>query len=464
VFDATGAIETGWPRNIGKSPWSTPAVGDVDADDRFEIFLCSGSGSGTYRGVLFGFNHNGSDIIDGDSNPSTVGVFHVSENPSCRFMYNSPALADIDGDGKDEIIHLEKTSHTGPSRSTLKVFNGDGSMVPGFPYGAGVLKGTTSSPVVADLDNNGDLEIIAVTEDRVDVVNHDGSVFTGWPKFLTSLPGSGSGVRDFMSCPAVGDLNGDGLPEIVVGWLDGLVYAWTGAGGTLLSGFPTDVVASGAGFDQYMRSAVIGNLDGDEYPEIVISAGNTNIYAIKRNGTVMGGFPIPQPGIVYGSCAIWDIDQDGFVNLIVQSSSPTVTVYDFSNVPFVLDEHPWPMFRFNRQKNGRWRVPAVLDGGDVSEAPVPSVAALHAARPNPFVPRVSLPFDVPAGGATVKVGIYDVKGRRARVLADGSFPAGRFEINWDGRSATGQRLAAGTYFARVEIGGAPFTTKLIMLP
>lgn len=463
VFDATGAIETGWPREIGKQPWSTPAVGDVDDDERYEIFLSSGAGSGSFQGVLFGFNHNGSDIVDGDSNPSTTGVFYRSPNPNAKFMYNSPALADLDDDGKAEVIHLEKTSHTGPSQSTLWVFDGDGTPMPGFPYGAGSLKGTTSSPAVADINNDGDLEIIAVTEDRIDVVNHTGTSFAGWPKFMPSIPGSGGGIRDFMSSPAIGDLNNDGLPEIVVGWLDGEVYAWTGATGVALPGFPSDIVASGGAFDQYLRSPAIGNLDGDSAPEIVISAGNANIYAVKNNGAVMGGFPLALPGIVYGSCAIWDIDQDGFVNLVVQSNSPSLTVYDFVNVPFVLQEHPWPMFRFNRRKDGRWRPPAVLDGGP-PQATVPAAAALHAARPNPFIPRVNLPFDVPAGGAEVKVTVYDVRGRKARVLADGNFPAGQFEISWDGRSSTGQRLAAGTYFARVVIGGTPFVSKLIMLP
>jgi hypothetical protein len=264
-----------------------------------------------------------------------------------------------------------------------------------------------------------------------------------------------------MSSPAIGDLDGDTNLDIVLGWMNGEVYAWRGSGGTLLSGFPTDVSDAGIEFNDYMRSPLLGNIDADIDVEIVVSSGDAKIYAINDNGTLAAGFPVATPGVVFGSAALCDLDQDGKVNLVVQSDSPVVTVFDLSNVPYNAVEQPWPMFRHNRRKNGYFTPPSALDAGDPPATP--SAAALHAARPNPFAPRVSLPFDVPAGGGDVRVRVFDVKGRVARTLADGHFPAGRFEISWDGRTETGMRLAPGVYFARVEIGAQAFVQKVTMV-
>ncbi len=461
VIDATGAIESGWPQEIGKAPWSSPAIGDVDGDPYFEIFVGSGAGSGAYQGVLFGFNDHGSEVRDGDSNPATHGIFYKSASTEAKFMYSSPAIADLDDDGKDEIVFHEKTSHQGPSQSTIYAFEGDGSVMPGFPVGDSTTRATTSSPAIADIDGNGDLEIIAVTETQVFVLNHDGSVYPGWPKTLTALPSSGGGLRDFMSSPAVGDLDGDTNVEVVVGWLDGLVYAWTASTATLLPGFPADVSNTGTEFDDYLRSPIVGNIDADPELEVVISGGDARLHAVNHDGTVVGGFPISTGGIVFGSAAMWDLDQDGSVNLIVQTNAPELSVYDFTNVTFDHTQYPWPMFRNNRRKNGLYTPPNPLDtGGGPGRTPV--VAAVHAARPNPFTPRTTLPFDVPDGGAPVSVRVFDVKGREVRVLADGTFPSGQFQINWDGRTSTGQRLAPGVYFARVEIGSEAFVQKLTL--
>jgi hypothetical protein len=47
-----------------------------------------------------------------------------------------------------------------------------------------------------------------------------------------------------------------------------------------------------------------------------------------------------------------------------------------------------------------------------------------------------------------------------RELAHGRFPAGRFEISWDGRTAAGTAIAPGVYLARVEIADRTFVQKL----
>jgi hypothetical protein len=464
VLDETGAVEPGWPREIGRQPWSTAAVGDVDGDGDLEIFVSSGDGSEPYRGVLFGFHHDGTEIIDGDGSPSTHGVFHKAASPDARYMYGSPALADFDGDGDDEIVFLEKTSQYTPTRSTLYVFDGDGTVLPGWPYTAPDVPASTSSPAIADLDGDGDLEIVAVVENGVLVMHHDGTFVTGWPRSLPAIPDSPS-FRDFVSSPAIGDVDRDGRLDIALGWLNGNVHLWTGATAQTHGGFPADLSDDGSGFAQYMRSPIIGNIDGDPDLEIVLPCGDAKLYAVNSDGTAVAGFPISSEGVTHGSVALWDVDGDGSVNLIVQTDAPILHVYDFFDVAFRIDEHPWPMFRHDARKTGCLRTPITTGVGGPSGSPTGAIASVHPAYPNPSSSsRVTLAFEVPAGGDEVRVRVFDVGGRVVRQLARGRFPEGRYRIEWDGRTSDGTRLAAGVYLARVEIGGRVFVQKLTIVP
>jgi len=53
--------------------------------------------------------------------------------------------------------------------------------------------------------------------------------------------------------------------------------------------------------------------------------------------------------------------------------------------------------------------------------------------------------------------------RRVRVLADGTFAAGRNTIGFDGRDGSGAPLASGVYFVRLESGGRTARTRMVYL-
>jgi len=74
--------------------------------------------------------------------------------------------------------------------------------------------------------------------------------------------------------------------------------------------------------------------------------------------------------------------------------------------------------------------------------------ALSSPAPNPSRGVVRMALDLPEAGA-VDAAVYDLAGRRIASLASGSFAAGRHDLAWDGRDATGRAAAAGVYFARV---------------
>jgi hypothetical protein len=111
-----------------------------------------------------------------------------------------------------------------------------------------------SSPAAADIDADGDVELlIGGDDDRLWAWHHDGSLVAGWPQTTGA---------DLFSSPAVGDLDGDGDVEVAIGSDDANVYAWH-ADGTVLTGWPKKTNLSVKG------SPALANLDDDTQLEVV---------------------------------------------------------------------------------------------------------------------------------------------------------------------------------------------------
>jgi hypothetical protein len=90
-------------------------------------------------------------------------------------------------------------------------------------------------------------------------------------------------------------------------------------------------------------------------------------------------------------------------------------------------------------------------GAGVVDDVKPTVFALRQNAPNPFAGTTMLRFDLPRD-SQVRLDIFDVRGRLLKTLVDNSVPAGRYSIGWDGRDATGQKVASGVYYYRIQTG------------
>lgn len=75
--------------------------------------------------------------------------------------------------------------------------------------------------------------------------------------------------------------------------------------------------------------------------------------------------------------------------------------------------------------------------------------AQYPAYPNPFSANTTLEY-VLRDPENVRITIYDVLGRRVRVLENAEKRAGRHAAIWDARDDSGARVAAGRYFARLQ--------------
>jgi len=79
----------------------------------------------------------------------------------------------------------------------------------------------------------------------------------------------------------------------------------------------------------------------------------------------------------------------------------------------------------------------------------PAEFVLYANHPNPFNPVTTIAYDLP-GLSTVKLTIFNLQGQIVYTQEPGLQPAGRYCLQWNGCNETGQPVASGMYFYRLE--------------
>jgi hypothetical protein len=111
-----------------------------------------------------------------------------------------------------------------------------------------------------------------------------------------------------------------------------------------------------------------------------------------------------------------------------------------------------------------WNDVWALNWGAVTAVQSPSAFsnALRPCYPNPFNPRVTIPFDLRQDG-NLTLSVYDVSGRLVKTLVNEWTRAGSHIVSWDGRSELGAQISSGVYFCRLRTGGFTETRKIVMV-
>lgn len=93
---------------------------------------------------------------------------------------------------------------------------------------------------------------------------------------------------------------------------------------------------------------------------------------------------------------------------------------------------------------------------------VPRAVAFAAPQPNPFNPRVRLAWEQPRA-ARVRMEVFDLRGRRVRVLVDETSPGGRREVVWEGEDAQGRAVASGVYLVQLRVDGESHVQRVALI-
>jgi hypothetical protein len=315
VDGLTGANKPGWPIFVRETTWSSPVLFDLDGDGKKEIVIGVDSTIPS-GGILHVFRSTGTGT-------GTYGSTPVPELPGFpktydQVLYSAPAIGDIDGDGRPEIVFGTGTYWGNP-----------------LPCGGG------GSPRLR----------------RVYAVKCDGSAAAGWPVVVDG---------EVRTSPALADLNGDGILDVVVTDFDCVagtprdfnVYGFKGDDGTRL--FKTPVMNSG-GANYQALDPVVADIVGDSKPEILVPTGaeiavftNTGTQITPtRPGTGTWFFPTngAQMNAIALSLKVVPVASDP-VDVIAVSSTPypqetdsQISVWNPKLNP--LPAPPWGMFRQN---------------------------------------------------------------------------------------------------------------------
>ncbi|HXC50111.1 MAG TPA: FG-GAP-like repeat-containing protein [Candidatus Limnocylindrales bacterium] len=246
TLEHDSSLMPGFPIEVGVSGDSAPLLHDMDGDGAQEIIF------GAADGKLHILDGSGSELAGWpvETNPMQLASSASFAPLALGNDYHSSILAgvaigDVDNDGDDEVVAADMDG-------SVYVFRDDGTALPGFPvslnpvYSDPAIRneanrldyGVLAAPTLADLDGDGTLEILVAAMDRhLYVWNSNGTTHAGFPvlivdqdrmssvnatnhqvtwKLVSGQPVGSIGTK-LLSSPSVGDLDGDGHLEIVLG-------------------------------------------------------------------------------------------------------------------------------------------------------------------------------------------------------------------------------------------------------
>lgn len=394
VVEVDPLLERGFPAStlaladlfeVPSPPRGGVLVGNIDADPRLEIVH-----PGVNYGPLYAWHHDGSSVagwprwdagyageaslaeLDGDRTSLELASVHFIDGvwahdgsgvpmpgwPQFNAIPIPPAIVDLDGDGRDEIIAqparyadgslIDAVStfpqidlpENGPtwsaaaadldvdgevdivraSRATLFASNRRGA-VPGFPVTDPRTYGQTLNfPVIGDVDGDGRLNIILTTPlpntssapARIHVLDADGT----WLKTISSTAPAVNNKT------ALADMDADGIPEMILADAEYL-HVWNGQGQEL-PGWPARL--GPPGWSGGAGGAVVGDIGGDSAPEIVVIAGGfawgeARLLVFDHHGIAVEALARTLPSSNgFSTPAIADIDGDGRNEIIVATT------------------------------------------------------------------------------------------------------------------------------------------------
>ncbi|MHA1668162.1 MAG: FG-GAP-like repeat-containing protein [Candidatus Heimdallarchaeaceae archaeon] len=341
-----------WTFSTEEQILSSPCIVDLNNDGRLEVLI---SDVGHF---LYCLNDKGKELW-------RFPLFSLT---------SSPCVADIDNDGQLEIIVTE-IDHYNPEHSNVICLSSSGNVKWSLAVDYNIVRPVS----VADLDEDGTLEILFAMKNKLECLNHlgveewsyitagsvrmepsvvdldnDGSLevlFSSSDEYFYCLNSSGEEEWCFhsensTSSPVAGDLDNDNKLEVVfITFYGHKMFCLTYQG----------LEKWNITLDEYMTSPSLVDIDNDGQLEIIGGTKGGSLYIVNYNGSIKWTYT-SNDQIFYAPSCVVDLDGDGVFEVLIGATSnydsPSYFYcFSFPNLSSS-GGHPWYCYRGSNYRTG----------------------------------------------------------------------------------------------------------------
>jgi hypothetical protein len=463
---------------------------DIDGDNDKDLYWGDFFGYSIYfiknTGTAQNFQWNFIDTTSPEPDPYISGGF------------NMPGIYDINNDGRNDffigVLIGSKTidnfiyyRNNGPLNNPAFT-----KITENFIVSADV--GSYSYPTFGDIDNDGDKDLFVGCDNTVAFFRNTGT--SNQPAFELVTDSLPLAISNFNYSVAIGDLDGDGKKDLVLGFFITARLKFFKNTGTLNDPVFTLQPSQLDTMNLVQLSApCLADLDNDGDLDLLVGNSSGKLTYYRNNGNANSfNFQFVSNNYMNVSVgndaapSLGDLDGDGDLDLLVGSRLGTIHFY--RNIGTLTD----PNFIFvtnnyagiNAFQNS---VPAIVDINNDTDfdlfvgnvkgglyyyenwdvfgiqqigSEIPDSYKLKQNYPNPFNPVTKIRFSVPPKTAgkshKIELLVYDVLGRLSARLLDESLNPGIYEVDWDASN-----FPSGVYYYRLKAGDYSEVRKMVLL-
>jgi len=361
-------------------------------------------------------------------------------------------VVDVDGDGHLEIVASVRADSS-DTTGTVQLHLFDPLPGTSREFVLAPLPDTAyySAPVVGDLDRNGLMDVVVTSSNgniyalEMDVENGQ-PVFrprAGWPRYLFT---SGN---DQVS---LADVDGNGYLEVLAIETGGVFHVINYHGVSLVSS-PVTVPSELRYFIEPQLAPLVADLTADGDPEFILPLDDGQVIGVDATGRRLGDWNYFGSGRLGASPAVEDLDGDGYMELVTVAPYLDRARVEVRTIGRAAGPPVWGAHR-----GGSARMGLLLPGANEPVVNGPDLADAFA-MPNPAHELTRFHYRVGAGIESVEIQIFDLLGRPLRALSGSTFAGTDNIVEWDLKGVDGAAVAPGVYLARLTVRGPSGPTE-----